>query len=146
VPAWPEGWDWEDDEPEEVCLCSPAPSRPYPPDLPAAFSEDDDPSRRRTVAEIRDVWLKARHRDGSNWAEAIAAVYDLGFRDGRAVEMADRPARRPGWLAGERCECGHLFEEHVPLPGFSGGCEECQAEGCECGKWRPLERSERSGE
>lgn len=37
---------------------------------------------------------------------------------------------------GPLCVCGHTFEEHVPLYGHPDGVEECQAEGCDCGKWR----------
>jgi len=35
------------------------------------------------------------------------------------------------------CQCGHDFSLHVPLPGFPGGCDECQADDCDCGKIRP---------
>jgi hypothetical protein len=35
------------------------------------------------------------------------------------------------------CKCGHPFDEHVPLFGHPDGVEECQAEGCMCGEWRP---------
>lgn len=34
------------------------------------------------------------------------------------------------------CECGHLFAEHIELPGHPDGVEECQADGCECGEYR----------
>lgn len=33
--------------------------------------------RKHTIEEIRDVWLKNRGEDGSNWEEGLAAVYDL---------------------------------------------------------------------
>ena len=34
------------------------------------------------------------------------------------------------------CECGHDYDEHVDLPGFPGGCQECQADDCDCGQYR----------
>lgn len=35
------------------------------------------------------------------------------------------------------CECGHEWWEHVPLPGYPGGCDECQVGDCDCGRFRP---------
>ena len=40
---------------------------------------------------------------------------------------------------GERCICGHAWFEHVDLPGFPGGCQECQVGDCDCGRFRPDE-------
>ena len=34
------------------------------------------------------------------------------------------------------CKCGHRYEDHISLPGFPGGCEECQVGDCDCGEWR----------
>lgn len=36
--------------------------------------------RRHTIEEIRDVWLQSRGAEGSNWEQALGAVYDLGAR------------------------------------------------------------------
>lgn len=55
-------------------------------------------------------------------------------------EMAKR-LRRSDWdremeQAGI-CQCGHDFTMHVELPGYPGGCQECQADDCDCGQIRP---------
>jgi hypothetical protein len=34
--------------------------------------------RIHTIEQIRDHWLRNRGQDGSNWQEALGAVYDLG--------------------------------------------------------------------
>lgn len=36
----------------------------------------------------------------------------------------------------DECVCGHPASDHVRLPGFPGGAEECQAEHCDCGSYR----------
>lgn len=38
--------------------------------------------------------------------------------------------------AADRCICGHPASDHVRLPGYPGGCEECRTEGCDCGRYR----------
>ena len=39
----------------------------------------------------------------------------------------------------DECVCGHASYEHIALPGFPGGCDECQGDDlCDCGKFRPV--------
>lgn len=36
--------------------------------------------RAHTIEEIRDVWLRNRNADGTDWEQALGAVYDLGAK------------------------------------------------------------------
>jgi hypothetical protein len=36
----------------------------------------------------------------------------------------------------DRCKCGHASWAHVLLPGHPDDVQECQANGCECGRYR----------
>ena len=35
------------------------------------------------------------------------------------------------------CQCGHDAQDHIELPGFPGGAQECQVGRCGCASFRP---------
>lgn len=58
--------------------------------------------RRHTVEEIRDVWLKNRSADGSDWEMALTAVYCL------ALTTAATEVEKTECLCGALYACGEF--------------------------------------
>lgn len=60
------------------------------------------PARIHSIEQIRNVWLSNRGQDGSNWEDALMAVYNLGINARQSHEQDTLARIRAGGKKGQR--------------------------------------------